>query len=85
MVESPNAGQMAIDGLRLQPFAQELIRILCDLAVIHRLNGHIHPHHEVLKDVHVVLDRVRGVVAPLQEASVVHDRIADLHFSASFR
>ncbi len=85
MVEGPNAGQMAIDGLGLEPFTQELIRILRNLAVIHRLNRHIHPHHKVLKDVHVVLDRVRGVVASLQKAPVAHDHMAHIHLSASFR
>jgi len=85
MIESPNARQMAIDGVRLQPLAQEFICILRDLALIHRFNRYIHPQHKVLKDVHVVLDRVRGVIASLQEAPVVHNHIADLHPSASFQ
>jgi hypothetical protein len=85
MVESPNASQMAIDGLRIQPLAQELIRVLRNLALIHRLNRDIHPKHKMLKDVHVVLDRVRGVVASLQEAPVAHDHMAHVHLSASFR
>ena len=76
---------MAIDGLRLQPLTQERIRILRNLAVIHLLNRDIHPHHKVLKDVDVVLDRVRGVVASLQEAPVAHDHMAHIHLSASFR
>jgi len=85
MVESSNAGQMAIDGLGLQPFTQELIRILSNLAVIYRLNRDIHPQHKVLKDVHVVLDRVRRVIAPLQEAPVVHDHMAHIHLFVSFQ
>jgi hypothetical protein len=85
MAESPNAGQMAIDGLRLQPFAQELIRVLRNLALVHRLDRDIHPYHEVLKDVHVVLDRVRGVVASLQEAPVAHDHMAHIHLPVSFQ
>jgi len=85
MVEGPNAGQMTIDGFRLQPLTQKLIRILRNLAVIHRLNRYIHPHYKVLKDVHVVFDRVRGVVASLQEAPVAHDHMAHIHLSAPFR
>ena len=85
MIESPDARQMAIDGLRLQPLAQELIRILRNFALIHRLYRDIDPQHKVLKDVHVVLDRVRGVIAPLQEAPVAYDHMAHIHLSVSFQ
>jgi len=85
VIKDPDASQMAIDGLRLQPLAQKIICIIVDLVLIHGLDRDIYPQHEVLKDVHVHLDRVRGVIASLQEASVVHDHIADLHPSASFQ
>lgn len=84
VVEDPDTSQVTVDRLRHQPFTQEIIRILCHLTGIHCLNGHIHPQHKVLKDVQVVLDRVRGEVASFQEAPVVHDHIADSHPSDSF-
>ena len=76
---------MAIDGLRLQPFTQEGIRVLRNLASVHSLKRHIHPQYKVLKDVHVDLDRVHRVVSSLQETSVAHDHMAHIHLSASFR
>ena len=85
IVEGADASQVAIDRLGLESLAQEVVRVLGQLVIIHRLNGHIHPQHKVLKDVHVVLDRVRGVVASLQEAPVVHDHMAHIHLSVSFQ
>ena len=84
IVEGADASQVAIDRLGLESLAQEVVRILGHLVIIHRLNGHIHPQHEVLKDVQVVLDRVRGVVASFQEAPVVHDHVGHSHPSDSF-
>ena len=84
IVEGADASQVAIDRSGLESLAQEVVGILGHLVMVHCLNGHIHPQHKVLKDVEVVLDRVRGVVASFQEAPVVHDHVGYTHPSDSF-
>jgi hypothetical protein len=61
-----------------------MIDVLQDLFVCYLLNGFIQPQHEVLKRVHVVLDRMRRVVTPLEVPPPVHDRIRDGHLSPPF-
>ena len=84
IVEGADASQVAVDRFGSESVAQEVVSILGHLVIIHCLNGHIHPQHKVLKDVQVVLDRVRGVVASFQEAPVVHDHVGYSHPSDSF-
>jgi len=70
---------MRVDRFGLEPFVQEIVDIVQHFLVCHFLKGDIQPQHKVSQRVHVVPNRVTGVVASLQEASVVHDPVDNDH------
>jgi len=79
VIEATDADQVTVDGLGGEAFGYEVIDIGRHLPSRHLLNGHIHPHHEALKQVQVALHGVSRVVPPLQISPVVHDRVREVH------
>ena len=79
VIKPPDAEEVIVDGAGLEPLVQEVIDIGQDFDRRHLLQGHIQPHHKVLHTVQVIFNRVGRVVAPLEKAPEVHDRIDNGH------
>ncbi len=76
---------MAVDGLGLQPSIQQVIKVSQQLFMGHLLDGDIHPDHELLQRVHIVLNGMGRVVPSLQEPAVVQDGGGNGHMVPLFR
>ena len=85
VVKSPDAVQMAVDGLGLQPPVQQVIQVSQELFMADCLDGDIHPDHELLQRVHIVLNGMAGVVPSLQEPAVIQDGGGNGHDGLPFR
>jgi hypothetical protein len=48
VVKPPDAVQMAVDGLGLQPPIQQVIQVSQQLFMVYFLNGYVHPDHKLL-------------------------------------
>ena len=85
VVKPPDAVQMAVDRLGLQPPIQQVIEVSQELFMGHCLDGDIHPDHELLQRVHIVLNGMAGVVPSLQEPAVIQDGGGNGHRVLPFR
>jgi len=73
VVKPPDAVQVTVDGFGLQPSIQEVIEVSQQLFMGHRLDGYIHPDHELLERVHIVLNGMARVIPSLQEPAVIQN------------
>ena len=85
VVEPTDPLKMAVDGFRLEPSSQQVIRVLGYFPVGHRLKRNLQPQDELPQHGQVVLDRVSRVVPPLEKTSVVDDRMGQVHVSPPAR
>ena len=85
VVKPPEAIQVTVDRLGLQPSVQQVIQVGQQFFMGHLFDGNIHPDYELLQGVQIVFNGMGRVVPSLQEPAVVQDGGGNGHKLLPFR
>ena len=79
VVKPAYAAKIAVDGLRAQPFIEQIIDIGAYVLIGNRFNGDVQPQHEQLDAAHVVDQRVRRKTSSFKMPPIFYDSAGHIH------